>query len=179
MGLRARSIQTVLAVVFVVAGLAALLALFGHLTLARNAPVDPQQEAVLRRALRGAFLLISAKCLVPQVILASLGVAIAERLAGAALRGGLREPLALLCASVLSYAIVGPLLLTREVAGLPAMEHANALQHVGTLATTSVGSAAALWAAALLVRRLSPAGHAQGDEGASTGGPGSAPDRIG
>jgi hypothetical protein len=171
--------MTLLALALAVAGLATLLAAFGHLSLWSNAPVDPQQEAVLRRALRGAFFVIALKCLVPQVVLASILVNGIERVRGPLRTLGWKEPLVLWGAAAVAYAVVGPLLLNRPVAGLPAMQHANVLQHLGTGLATSTGSGAALWLSAAIFRRLEPASDAQVRGASAPGRRDSAPDQIG
>ncbi|MGH0037276.1 MAG: hypothetical protein ACQGVK_19800 [Myxococcota bacterium] len=158
-----RSISTVVAAVLAVAGLASLLAAFGQLSLWQGESADPQREAVLRTALRGAFFVIAIKCLIPQLILGSSLAALFEWLRRPWRARGVARAVLLWLACALAYAAVGPLLLSRPVAGLPAMEHANALQHLGTLAATSTGAAAALWLASRLVDRLRPAAREPGE----------------
>ncbi len=136
------------AAVLLLVGFAGLLAGFGAIALWSRDSGSADHAQVMRIALQGAFLVVALKALLPQLVLASLVHTPLARLAG---DRRWPEPVAWLASAMLAYAVVGPLLLTREVAGLPAMEHAGAVQHVGTLVSTSLGVAAAAWAAEWLV----------------------------
>jgi hypothetical protein len=174
-----RILATALAAVLVLAGWAALLAAFGQGVLWLNAPVDPERTALLKRALLGAFIVVSAKGLLPQVVLASGILALAGRAGRDGRLGAATEAAACFASALLAYAIVGPALLLREVAGLPALQHANALQHVGTALATSAGCAAALFFATRIVRRRRDAARAQSTGNSDDSAGGTTPGQIG
>lgn len=148
-----RCLEVLLAAILLLAGLAALLAAFGFVSARLYPPEDPRKLEALRFGLEMAFIVISLKGLLPQLLIASLVRPLLARAAGPGREGPWVEAVVLFAAATLAYAVVGPLLLTREALGLPALRHTNAVQHLGTLLSTSAGVAAAFWTARFALRR--------------------------
>ena len=133
--------RTALAALFLLTGFALpLLLAYAVREVTGTIPADRSRE--VQAGLVAAFVVIEVKALLPQLLGASLLLAVSRPWLGTP--GFLVTALWVIGCAAAAYAVVGPLLLTADHAALPGLHPRNTLDHVMTFLLCTAGVSASL-----------------------------------